>query len=258
MSDATCARCGSEILKGQGYAVYSEASTGTAADRRVFFSAPGPSTAEAGDVEHKLLDAMLYCEQCANSLFTDGVWANAKMLRIEMSPEDVSSPSGREAKAEVIDFSIALRMKRLGMAPPQARREARAFGKLWWTDQGSARRRLEAGDPCPNSPGAQFGPESAGTGELQKNGKAVASLLLGILSLLVFSLAGFFFPELKQRPSLMLAACVGLFAIWFGHVGRSEIKLSRGRLKGKWVALAGLILGYFMVVSYIMTMIPSY
>ena len=90
---------------------------------------------------------MLYCEECANALFTKKVWQDAKALRVEMDLEDANSAEGKEARSEVINFSIALRAKRWGIIPWQARREARALGKLWWKDQNKAKRRLIAQDP---------------------------------------------------------------------------------------------------------------
>ena len=147
MNDATCDGCNNGILNGQGYAVYSEATQGIATDHRVFFSAPGLGGTEKGDTEIKPLDAMLYCEECANALFTKKVWQDAKALRVEMDLEDANSAEGKEARSEVINFSIALRAKRWGIIPWQARREARALGKLWWKDQNKAKRRLIAQDP---------------------------------------------------------------------------------------------------------------
>ena len=58
----------------------------------------------------------------------------------------------------------------------------------------------------------------------QTSGKAIASLVMGFFC--------FVFP-------------VAVAAVVFGHLSRSEIRRSAGRLKGKGVALAGLILGYF-------------
>jgi type II secretory pathway pseudopilin PulG len=63
----------------------------------------------------------------------------------------------------------------------------------------------------------------------ETSGKAIASLVLGIC---VFVL-GFF---------------TGIPAIVFGHLAKSDIKKSGGRLQGEGLALAGLILGYLSVV----------
>lgn len=64
-----------------------------------------------------------------------------------------------------------------------------------------------------------------------KEGKATASMILGILSLL----------------------CLGIFAgipaIILGHISRSNIRKSMGRLRGDGMALAGLVMGYISVAS---------
>ena len=58
------------------------------------------------------------------------------------------------------------------------------------------------------------------------SGKAVASFVLSILWLFWIG---------------------SIIAIIFGHIARAEIKNSGGRLKGAGLALAGLIIGYFML-----------
>jgi type II secretory pathway pseudopilin PulG len=60
----------------------------------------------------------------------------------------------------------------------------------------------------------------------ETSGKAIASLILGIFFILL--------------PASILA-------VVFGHLSYSEINRSAGRLKGKGMAIAGLILGYFGV-----------
>jgi type IV pilus assembly protein PilA len=65
----------------------------------------------------------------------------------------------------------------------------------------------------------------------QTEGKAVASLILGILSLTIFSFIA------------------GIPAIVLGHLSRSAIKKSMGRLKGEGMALAGLIMGYISLAA---------
>jgi type II secretory pathway pseudopilin PulG len=70
------------------------------------------------------------------------------------------------------------------------------------------------------------------TGSTQENdGKAVASLILGILSLTFFWIVA------------------GIPAIILGHMSRSQIKKSMGKLKGDGMALAGLIMGYISVAT---------
>jgi type II secretory pathway pseudopilin PulG len=66
------------------------------------------------------------------------------------------------------------------------------------------------------------------TGPQQTDGKAVGSLILGILSFLA--------PILCSIPAVIL-----------GHISRSQIRKSMGRLKGEGMALAGLIMGYMSV-----------
>jgi hypothetical protein len=49
----------------------------------------------------------------------------------------------------------------------------------------------------------------------------------------------------KAIASLILALFgLSLFAVIFGHIARSEIKNSRGRLAGDGLAIAGLIIGW--------------
>jgi len=59
------------------------------------------------------------------------------------------------------------------------------------------------------------------------SGKALASMITGIFGLL------FFFPAIA--------------AIILGHMSRSEIRKSNGRLKGNGMATAGLVMGYGMI-----------
>jgi type II secretory pathway pseudopilin PulG len=61
----------------------------------------------------------------------------------------------------------------------------------------------------------------------QTDGGAIASLILGITSF-----------------ALCLSFFTGIPAIILGHISRSKIKRSGGRLKGDGMALAGLIMGY--------------
>jgi type IV pilus assembly protein PilA len=68
-------------------------------------------------------------------------------------------------------------------------------------------------------------------GEPQTEGKAVGSLILGILSLV----------------GLWLLA--GIPAVILGHLAKSSIRKSSGRLKGEGMATAGLIMGYLSVAA---------
>lgn len=62
--------------------------------------------------------------------------------------------------------------------------------------------------------------------EPQTDGKAIGSLICGIASVTIFSILA------------------GIPAIILGHISRSDIRKSGGRLKGEGMALAGLIMGY--------------
>lgn len=63
----------------------------------------------------------------------------------------------------------------------------------------------------------------------ETSGKATASMVCGILSLVCFG------------------CLTGIPAIILGHISKSEIKKSGGRLKGDGMATAGLILGYISI-----------
>jgi len=67
--------------------------------------------------------------------------------------------------------------------------------------------------------------------EIKTDGKAIGSLVCGILSLTVFS------------------CLTGIPAIILGHMSRSAIQKSMGRLKGEGMALAGLIMGYVSIAA---------
>ena len=70
-------------------------------------------------------------------------------------------------------------------------------------------------------------PETSGiNSEPQTDGKAIGSLICGIASLTILSILA------------------GIPAIILGHISRSDIRKSAGRLKGEGLALAGLIMGY--------------
>ncbi|HET9131897.1 MAG TPA: DUF4190 domain-containing protein, partial [Terriglobia bacterium] len=60
----------------------------------------------------------------------------------------------------------------------------------------------------------------------QTDGKAIGSLVCGIASVTIFSILA------------------GIPAVILGHISRSDIRKSEGRLKGEGLALAGLIMGY--------------
>jgi type II secretory pathway pseudopilin PulG len=78
--------------------------------------------------------------------------------------------------------------------------------------------------PSPVTLGTQAAPEQRKT-----DGKAIASLVLGILSLTLFWIFA------------------GVPAVILGHISRSQIRKSMGRLAGDGMALAGLIMGYISI-----------
>jgi hypothetical protein len=88
--------------------------------------------------------------------------------------------------------------------------------------------------PAQYPPGYFPPPQQAPT-----DGKATASLVFGILSLI---------------PCFLILA--GIPAIILGHLSRSEIKRSMGRLGGAGMALAGLIMGYISI-GFSLLIIPA-
>ncbi|HEX7285628.1 MAG TPA: DUF4190 domain-containing protein [Candidatus Angelobacter sp.] len=69
-------------------------------------------------------------------------------------------------------------------------------------------------------------PQGRYAGPAETDGKATGSLVLGILSLVGFSILA------------------GIPAVILGHISRKNIRESMGRLQGEGMALAGLIMGY--------------
>lgn len=102
-------------------------------------------------------------------------------------------------------------------------------GSLFCSQCGNAFANTQFTPPVVN---AQFTPSVAsapGTPlpEAQTDGKAIASLVCGILNV---------FP-------------LFIVAIVLGHISLSEIRKSAGRLKGEGLAIAGLVLGYLGVIA---------
>jgi hypothetical protein len=147
----SCARCSQGILPNQGYVMYSDAIQGTGPDHQLFIATGGRSDdisrreRQNSKNETSELGTVLYCEGCANTLFTADVWQEAKALEVKMDAEDLQSPEGREARSEVIDFSVALRAKRRGFDAQQARSESLELAKMWWQDQDKARQAAKEG-----------------------------------------------------------------------------------------------------------------
>lgn len=86
-------------------------------------------------------------------------------------------------------------------------------------------------------------PQYPGQYQQQTDGGAIASLILGIASIV-----------------LCLNIFTGIPAIITGHISYSKIKKSMGRLKGEGMALTGLILGYIsfpMVLVFAAVLIPN-
>jgi type IV pilus assembly protein PilA len=89
-----------------------------------------------------------------------------------------------------------------------------------------------AAAPAPVSPRLNVPPQGqAYRGHQATDGKAVGSLVLGILAM---------FP---------LGLLAGIPAVILGHLSRKSIRESFGRLKGEGMALAGLIMGYLSVAA---------
>ncbi|HKR94634.1 MAG TPA: DUF4190 domain-containing protein [Candidatus Angelobacter sp.] len=92
--------------------------------------------------------------------------------------------------------------------------------------------------PAPTQQSQQYPPQAQPSygyqqppSEQQTEGKATASLIFGILSLVCFSILA------------------GIPAIILGHMSKANIRRSMGRLKGDGMATAGLIMGYISVAA---------
>lgn len=90
---------------------------------------------------------------------------------------------------------------------------------------------VPAAAPAPVSPRLNVPPTQPYSGQQETDGKAVGSLILGILAI---------FP---------LGLFAGIPAVILGHLSRKSIRESLGRLKGDGMALAGLIMGYLSVAA---------
>jgi len=80
-------------------------------------------------------------------------------------------------------------------------------------------------------PYSNVGPQAWAGAPPTNSGLAVASMVLGILCLILFF-------------THVFALLLGLMAVVFGHVSRSSINRSQGRIGGSGMALTGLITGY--------------
>jgi type II secretory pathway pseudopilin PulG len=90
-----------------------------------------------------------------------------------------------------------------------------------------------AAAPAPAQPPAPVANAWLAPQPPRTSGKAVASLVLGIVNALGFFL---FFP-------------VAILAVVFGHLGRNEVKQSQGAVTGGGMAMTGLVLGYMSVLT---------
>lgn len=98
---------------------------------------------------------------------------------------------------------------------------------LFCSNCGYSTSQAQPGAPAvPAPPPAPIGPQ-------QTSGKAIASLVCGIINV---------FP-------------LFIVAIILGHLSLSEIKKSGGRLKGEGLAIAGLVMGYLGIVAIPMILI---
>jgi type II secretory pathway pseudopilin PulG len=90
--------------------------------------------------------------------------------------------------------------------------------------------------PAPSQSTPQYPPQGQPSYQAYQppktDGGAIASMVLGIASFV-----------------LCLSFLAGIPAVILGHISRSKIKKSRGRLQGNGMALTGLILGYISFMS---------
>ena len=90
--------------------------------------------------------------------------------------------------------------------------------------------------PAPMQPGLPG--DAYPMGQPQTSGKAIASLVCGIV--------GWIIPFVGPVVAIVL-----------GHLSLSEIKKSGGRLKGDGMAIAGLVLGYLGATLFVFLIIPA-
>lgn len=88
------------------------------------------------------------------------------------------------------------------------------------------------------------------------SGFAVIAMLMGVLSLLVYGLflntdlATEFFYQAEDQHSIMTYGYVGAFVyiMVFGHRALTQINRSKGKLRGKSMAMSGIFMGYFLFI----------
>ena len=93
---------------------------------------------------------------------------------------------------------------------------------------------------------AQMSPQSA-----QTSGMAIASMICGILGLLLWlpCIPAIILGMMKAAALMMILWLPCIPAIILGHLGLSAIKKSAGALKGGGMAVAGLVMGYLMIAA---------
>lgn len=88
------------------------------------------------------------------------------------------------------------------------------------------------------------------------SGFAVIAMLMGLLALLVYGLflktdlAAEFFYQQDDQQSIMTCGYVGAFVyiMIFGHRALAQINRSKGKLRGKSMAMSGIFMGYFLFI----------
>ena len=91
------------------------------------------------------MGVMVICESCANKVFTEDVWREAKPIAVEVDLDLIIDPFGYMSKLQQVnDYSIAMRAKGRGLGPAEARQEARELAQLWRKDESAAVRQLRA------------------------------------------------------------------------------------------------------------------
>lgn len=85
------------------------------------------------------------------------------------------------------------------------------------------------------------------------SGLAVASLVLGILSWIPI------FPLMlgSLELTIFFVTICAILAVIFGHVSRKEIRRSAAELRGRGMALTGLILGYAKILMVLLSLVSA-
>lgn len=132
---AVCDRCNDALHRPEGYAVWSEAKQGMSMREGMWVTTDDSK-------EGQELGAMIFCERCANGLFTGQVWSMARVLTVNIDPDHAYARAQQGPRTDVINFGIALRAKRLGFDAAAAKKEARRIAEIFWSDEAAAQREL--------------------------------------------------------------------------------------------------------------------